>query len=132
MTDCDWQEIMAAWPSKSYVRKREPCMDCISRVMCLNKPWMEILDMCDELTDYIGYMTRNSPKLKEPPGELAHIKGINQIFTVHATKDEEIIMIGKYWSPTLKKGGEFDTMEMGPIAQQFKLATVKDDNNDTN
>lgn len=102
----------------------EPCSNCVSQVMCLHKDWMTILDICKPIKDYIAVSTKGNKNLNEPYGVMADIKSIGHIFTVHATSKGDSILIGKYWSPTIKKDGHIDEKRMANEAQKYALHPV--------
>ena len=122
-TNFDWEEIrmFVTEPSYSNEEIKEPCIDCIGRAMCINKNWMKILDGCEDIVDYISETTQGSNRLEEVYGEMAEIKSIGQIFTVHIGTKANILLIGKYWSPTIKKDGYIDDKQLGLETQHFKI-----------
>lgn len=102
----------------------EPCSNCVSQVMCLHKDWMTILDICKPIKDYIAVLTKGNKNLNEPYGVMVDIKSIGHIFTVHATRKGRAILIGKYWSPTIKKDGYIDDATLASEAQKYALHPI--------
>lgn len=106
---------------------KEPCLNCVSQVMCIHKDWMEILGICKPIKDYIASVVKGNRDLNEAQGAMANIKSIKHIFTVHITKRRNAILIGKYWSPTIKKDGYIDDATLAFEAQKYALYPIDEE-----
>ena len=120
--DFEWDEFKLVTTDEEIPHIKEPCIDCIGRAMCIHKTWMEILDRCDIIEKYIGTKANKQENLYDITGVMVDIRSIDKTYAVHATRGKNILLIGKYWSPTVNKEG-YPTL--GVDMKSFKRYTLK-------
>lgn len=121
----EWEEYVLITTDGETSDIEEPCINCIGRAMCIHKGWMELLDSCHLIEDYIGVKAKDSDHLYDIEGEIVQIKSMGKIFAVHATKGKKVLLIGRYWVPTINKDGYPEDSTLGVLPKVFKVCNTE-------
>jgi hypothetical protein len=82
----------------------EPCVECIGRVMCINKRWQDIVDACDLLCQYLCDSASLKESVTPPFASMVRVKSLDKTFSVTISRNEnDLFAIGEYWKPTVNK-----------------------------